>query len=146
MKDYGAENIITEEELVTPEFNSTFKSLPKPKLAINLVGGSSATNIAKRLDNHGTMVTIGGMSKKPILVPTGALIFKDLTFRGFWMTRWIEQASTEDRSAMLSDIASLIKDKKLKLWYESVPLNSYAEAIARAQSSHKDTKLVFKLN
>lgn len=92
------------------------------------------------------MVTIGGMSKKPILVPTGALIFKDLTFRGFWMTRWIEQASTEDRSAMLSDIASLIKDKKLKLWYESVPLNSYAEAIARAQSSHKDTKLVFKLN
>ena len=90
------------------------------------------------------MVTIGGMSKKPILVPTGAMIFKDLTLRGFWMTRWIEKASLNDRTAMLNDIINLIKSKKLQLWTETVPLDSYKESIQRSLSSHKDSKLVFK--
>ena len=49
MKAYGADNVITEEELVSPSFKEMFKSISQPKLAINLVGGSSATNIAKRL-------------------------------------------------------------------------------------------------
>ena len=49
MKEYGADYVVTEEELVTPQFEQKFKDLPKPKLAINSVGGSSATNIAKRL-------------------------------------------------------------------------------------------------
>jgi len=143
MSDYGAENIVTEEELAGPS-SDTFKGLPKPKLAINSVGGSSATNIAKRLDQGGHMVTIGGMSRKPILVPTGAMIFKDLTFEGFWMTRWILNSSSNDRMEMINEIAKLIKDKKLKLWYETVPLESYQESIKRSMEQRKDCKLVFK--
>lgn len=90
------------------------------------------------------MVTIGGMSRKPILVPTGAMIFKDLTFEGFWMTRWILNSSSNDRMEMINEIAKLIKDKKLKLWYETVPLESYQESIKRSMEQRKDCKLVFK--
>ena len=51
MKAYGAEFVVTEEELVSPSFyEKTLGGLPKPKLAINAVGGSSATNLAKRLE------------------------------------------------------------------------------------------------
>merc|ERR1712137_57993 len=146
MKEYGAENIVTEEELVSHSFEDTFKSLPKPKLAINSVGGSSATNIAKRLGQDGCMVTIGGMSRKPVLVPTGALIFKNLTFEGFWMTRWILNAPSEERISMIKEIANLIKNKKLKLWYETVSVDSYKEAVARSMAPQKDAKLVSKLD
>ena len=92
------------------------------------------------------MVTIGGMSRKPILVPTGAMIFNDLTFQGFWMTRWIQQAPLQQRADMLKEVAGLIKAQKLRLWYESVPLDSFKEAIARAQTDRRDVKLVFKFN
>jgi len=146
MKSYGAENIITEEELVDPSFNEKFKNISKPILAINSVGGSSATNIAKRLDQHGYMVTIGGMSRKPILVPTGAMIFKDLTFAGFWMTRWINENTISDRKEILSAISDLIVNGDLKISYESVPLDSYKETIKRSMEPKKDTKFVFKLN
>eukprot|EP00339_Tiarina_fusa_P006034 CAMPEP_0117048558 /NCGR_PEP_ID=MMETSP0472-20121206/33565_1 /TAXON_ID=693140 ORGANISM="Tiarina fusus, Strain LIS" /NCGR_SAMPLE_ID=MMETSP0472 /ASSEMBLY_ACC=CAM_ASM_000603 /LENGTH=284 /DNA_ID=CAMNT_0004761701 /DNA_START=210 /DNA_END=1064 /DNA_ORIENTATION=- len=144
MKAYGAENIVTEEELAHPSFLDNFSSLPKPKLAINSVGGSSATSIAKRLGQNGRMVTIGGMSRKPILVPTGALIFKNLTFEGFWMTRWILNSCPEERKAMLDDIVGLVKNNKLKLWYETVSLDSYQESIKASMEAKKDRKLVFK--
>lgn len=94
----------------------------------------------------GTVVTIGGMSRKPILIPTGAMIFKELQFKGFWMTNWINSASSNARDTMINDIAKLIKDGKLKLWYESVPLDSYKESISRCMESRKDCKLVFKLD
>lgn len=50
MAGVGVKNIITEEELVSPSWNKNFSDLGKPKLAINSVGGSSCTNIAKRLE------------------------------------------------------------------------------------------------
>jgi hypothetical protein len=34
------------------------------------------------------MVTYGGMSRQPVTVSTTAFIFKDVTLRGFWMSRW----------------------------------------------------------
>ena len=32
------------------------------------------------------LVTYGGMSLQPVTVPTSLLIFKDLRFRGFWLS------------------------------------------------------------
>eukprot|EP00967_Tisochrysis_lutea_P066580 scaffold86763_cov17-Tisochrysis_lutea.AAC.2 len=32
------------------------------------------------------MVTYGGMSMQPVNIPTSLLIFKDLNFRGFWLS------------------------------------------------------------
>ncbi len=36
---------------------------------------------------QGTMVTYGGMSMKPVSVPTSLLIFNDLQLRGFWLSK-----------------------------------------------------------
>lgn len=35
------------------------------------------------------MVTYGGMARLPAAVPTGALIFKNISARGFWLSRWL---------------------------------------------------------
>ena len=34
----------------------------------------------------GVLVTYGGMSKEPVTIPTGLLIFKDIQLRGYWMS------------------------------------------------------------
>lgn len=34
----------------------------------------------------GCVVTYGGMSMQPVSVPTALLIFKDISFKGFWLS------------------------------------------------------------
>jgi len=50
--------------------------LPKARLALNCVGGQSSTELIQVLGKRGVHVTYGGMSLKPVIGPTSALIFK----------------------------------------------------------------------
>ena len=58
-------------------------------LALNGVGGTSSATLASMLAKDGVVVTYGGMARQPAHVPTGALIFKNISARGFWLTRWL---------------------------------------------------------
>ncbi|XP_069751350.1 enoyl-[acyl-carrier-protein] reductase, mitochondrial isoform X2 [Narcine bancroftii] len=88
LKEMGADLVITEEELRTPEMKELFKKVPRPRLALNGVGGKSATEMLRHLEKGGTIVTYGGMAKQPVTIPVSTLIFKDVKIRGFWMTQW----------------------------------------------------------
>lgn len=79
----------------------------KPRLALNAVGGASATSLAAMLVPGGTLVTYGAMSKEALKIPNGFLIFRDLVFRGFWLTRWLREAVPGDRDAMFGEIFRL---------------------------------------
>nr|WLQ69698.1 NFY protein [Zingiber officinale] len=50
--------------------------LPEPTFGFNCVGGNAAPLVLKFLRDGGTMVTYGGMSKKPVTVSTSLFIFK----------------------------------------------------------------------
>lgn len=92
----GATHVITEEESGSREFGATIKSWIKEsggslKLAINCVGGKSAANIARKVDDSGLMLTYGGMSLQPVTFPTTLHIFKNFTSKGFWVTRLLKE-------------------------------------------------------
>jgi len=70
--------------------------MPPVALALNGVGGASSAALAGALAENGVMVTYGGMARAPAHVPTGAAIFKNVTARGFWLTRWSEEARESD--------------------------------------------------
>lgn len=78
-----------------------------PRLALNAVGGVSATRLAGLLGPGGTLVTYGAMSKEALKIPNGFLIFRDLVFRGFWLTRWLRAASPADRDTLLGNVFRL---------------------------------------
>ena len=50
------------------------------------------------------MATYGGMSRKPVCVPTGRLIFNDISLRGFWLSRWTETHGKAERRAMIKEL------------------------------------------
>jgi len=79
----------------------------KPKLGLNAVGGASATRVAGLLAPGGSLVTYGAMSKEALKIPNGFLIFRDLAFRGFWLTRWLQRAPMDERDAMFGEIFRL---------------------------------------
>ncbi|XP_055593210.1 enoyl-[acyl-carrier-protein] reductase, mitochondrial [Uranotaenia lowii] len=135
LTDLGAAEILTEEEL---RITKIFKEgqFRKPKLALNCVGGKNALEVSRHLDNHGIMVTYGGMSREPVNVPTASLIFKDLQFRGFWMTRWSKNNATNPkRTEMFEDLFGLVEKQGLKApTHETVPFTDYEMAVTNALS------------
>ncbi|XP_068146263.1 LOW QUALITY PROTEIN: enoyl-[acyl-carrier-protein] reductase, mitochondrial-like [Drosophila tropicalis] len=147
MKNLGASLILTESEIRT---TSIFKSgeFRRPKLAFNCVGGKSATELARHLGNHGVMVTYGGMSREPIKVPTGPLIFKDLAFRGFSVSDWhTRNHDKPERIQMFKDLLKLMEDGKfVGPECDMVPLEQFKESAKAALSFQGFTGKKFILN
>lgn len=133
LKSLGATEILTEEQSRSTKLFKT-NQLRKPKLALNCVGGKNALEMSKHLDHQGVMVTYGGMSREPVFAPTSSLIFKDMQFRGFWMTRWKEQnGSSEEAKQMLDDLFKMIKSGQLHApKHELVPYDDYKRAVENA--------------
>ncbi|TLS22285.1 uncharacterized protein PpBr36_09909 [Pyricularia pennisetigena] len=94
LRDLGATVVVTEAELLDRGFPARLReewTKGQPlMLGLNCVGGKSATQLARVLSEQGTLVTYGAMSKQPVALPTGLLIFKDIRFRGFWLSRWAD--------------------------------------------------------
>ncbi|KAH8420998.1 hypothetical protein KR222_001596 [Zaprionus bogoriensis] len=147
LQNLGATCVLTEEEIRTSDIFKTGK-LKRPKLAFNCVGGKSATEVSRHLDNHGVMVTYGGMSREPVTVATGPLIFKDIAFRGFWMTRWSkENYSVPERGQMFNELCQLIEQGKFVApSHEMVPLEKFKDAAAAALNFKGFTGKKFILN
>jgi mitochondrial enoyl-[acyl-carrier protein] reductase / trans-2-enoyl-CoA reductase len=68
------------------------------------------------------------MSRQPISIPASLLIFKDIKFSGYWMSRWNKTHPKEERHEMLNEIIKLVKQKKLgDITCEEVPWGSQNE-------------------
>lgn len=117
--DLGATVVVTEAEFMDRSFTQRLKEeytrggKDPLMLGLNCVGGKSATAMAKCLSESGTLVTYGAMSKQPVMLPTGLLIFKDLRFHGFWLSRWAN-ADRKAKKQTVEEILGLIRDGKFK--------------------------------
>ncbi|KAL7874451.1 hypothetical protein SRHO_G00054210 [Serrasalmus rhombeus] len=145
LKVMGATHVIKEETLRRPEMKELFKFYPRPKLALNGVGGKSATELLRHLQSGGTMVTYGGMAKQPITVPVSALIFKDVKVRGFWVTQWKRNHGHNDKAlcSMLDELCTLIRAGKLSPpACTEVSIKDFHKALDNAMKPYISTKQV----
>lgn len=119
LTDLGATVVVTEEEFLDRGFGARLKEewtaggREPIMLGLNCVGGKNARQIAKSLSEGGTVVTYGAMAKQPIMLPTGLLIFKDLRFRGFWLSRW-NSREKEGKRKTVEEILGLMREGKFK--------------------------------
>lgn len=147
MKAYGAYIVVGDDYIRTNEFRKLIADLPRPKLALNCVGGDSATEMSRLLAPGGTIVTYGGASLKPVTVPTSSLIFNDIKLRGFWLNKYYEQNGPASREATIKELIDLVKSEKLRLWTEVHAFNdkAFPTALNRAVNSNlRDRKVLFQ--
>lgn len=114
----GATKVVTESELMDRSFKDQVASWTNShrepiRLALNCVGGKPATALAKLLSPDAHMVTYGAMSKQPTLLPTGLLIFQNITFSGFWVSRWSDR-HPRDKQQTLEDVLRMMREGRLK--------------------------------
>jgi trans-2-enoyl-CoA reductase len=136
----GAGEVLTEEEYADRLKSDT---PTKAHLALNCVGGRSALQLIKGLGERGCLVSYGAMSKQPLSIPTGPLLFNDLSLRGFWMSKWYEREGNPSaaRDEMYRQLSNWFVDGSL----QSPPterrgLGEFREALEVATGDAKGSK------
>lgn len=113
-------------------------------LGFNAVGGDSALRIAKLLREGGTHITYGAMGRKPVTLPNGLLIFRDLRVRGLWVTRWSETAaSAEIHETYRSLAARVVAGTLVQPVDRTFALDDWRQALARLDAPDRTGKVLF---
>jgi trans-2-enoyl-CoA reductase len=113
-------------------------------LAFNAVGGESSLRLMKLLRESGTHITYGAMGRKPLTIPNGLLIFRDIQVRGLWVTRWIENAPTAEIHGVYANLAARVAAGKLVQPVDSTfPLEAFREALDRLEVPERSGKVLF---
>jgi len=145
LKVLGGDVVLLEEEDIRTAVKDSCGS-NKPGLALNSVGGASALQLANILGPGGIMATFGAMSKQPLKIPNGLLIFKDLRFQGFWLTRWLNQVSRERKASLYRELAGWVNAGKLHQPVEQVvPLANLPDALTAAARDKRAGKILLDL-
>lgn len=117
LEDLGADIVVDDTEITDRSFADkvhewTHHGRSPIPLALNCVGGDAATMaMAKVLSPSAHMVTYGAMSKTPLRIGAGMLIFKDLVFNGFWVSRWSDR-HPEEKKRTVEGILGMMRDGK----------------------------------
>jgi NADPH:quinone reductase-like Zn-dependent oxidoreductase len=113
-------------------------------LAFNAVGGESALRLMKLLRESGSHITYGAMGRKPVTVPNGLLIFRDIQVRGLWVSRWIENAPRDEVQGVYENLAARVTAGKLVQPVDSTYLlEAYRDALARLEAPERSGKVLF---
>jgi trans-2-enoyl-CoA reductase len=115
------------------------------RLALNAVGGDSAVRLGGALAPGGVVVTYGAMARQPLRIPNGLLIFQDIAWRGFWVSRWYRNAGAGAAAAVLAELCDLAANGVIATPVEAVyPLEQISRAIEHAQRSHRSGKILLR--
>jgi NADPH:quinone reductase-like Zn-dependent oxidoreductase len=137
----GADVVVTDDDAGMEAAKSA--AAGKPKLAFNCVGGESALRLMNLLAPEGIHVTFGAMARRPLTVPNGLLIFKNLQLRGLWITKWLEGAPRQELDEAYGRLADLMLGGSLKIPVDSThSLEAFGCALERLGETGREGKVL----
>jgi trans-2-enoyl-CoA reductase len=145
LEKIGADVVITEETNLRDEV-PVLCGGKAPKLALNAVGGASALNLANALGAGAPLVTYGAMGRQPLKIPNSLLIFKNLSFHGFWLRRWKETANPVDVRETYQKLSAYLLAGVLHTpVHKTFPLSQALEAVAEAAREKRSGKVLLRM-
>ena len=145
LRSLGGDVVLVDGENLRDEVAAATGNAPI-RLALNAVGGGNALRVAKCLASDATMVTYGAMSLQPLSIPNGMLIFKNLRFTGFWVNKWYDAATPQQRAETFAPLFEMAQRGLLRSKVEKTyPLSEAHAAIAHASQNRRGGKIVFDL-
>lgn len=129
LRTMGADHVVLEGSGWPKEVKELTGGTPI-KLALNSIGGESASDQIKALGEGGTQVTFGGMVGDKVRFPTRFLIFNDVRLVGFWWDKFCKTQGAEAVREVMDQVYGMMRNSSLKLPIEdSFELSQIQEAI-----------------
>ncbi|PTU73888.1 alcohol dehydrogenase [Pseudomonas mangrovi] len=113
------------------------------RLGIDAVGGPATDRLAACLAEGGVVVNYGMMSGEPCQVSPSAIVFRDVSLRGFWLAKWFRSATPAQQMALFGELTGLIASGKLHARIAATyDLTQIREAVAAAAGGERDGKIL----
>ncbi|TPW74242.1 zinc-binding dehydrogenase [Schumannella soli] len=98
--------------------------------AVDSVGGESTADLVSALGDGGHLVVFGAMDADKVALPTGPIIFRQLTISGFWGSRVSRDMDAALRGQLFGELGRLIAEGKLTLPVAAIhPLEEIRDAV-----------------
>lgn len=146
LSNLGGDVNVLDTQVNTVGFNEILADLPPCKLAFNCIGGDSTTEMVRCLAPGGTLVTYGGMSKRPLTLPCDLVIYKELKLAGFWMAAWYAERGADEKTKMMDEIAVMIRSKQLAFFFEMHDFDDFHHALDISLEQFNFRKVVLNLD
>jgi trans-2-enoyl-CoA reductase len=112
-------------------------------LAIDAVGGETFSRMVEVLAFGGTVVSYGALAKQPLALNPVAVIFNGIRVCGFWLQKWFEVASADDKQNALGQVIQLVASGQLKAKIDSrFAIADISAAVTRAAASGRSGKVL----
>ena len=119
----------------------------KMKLALDAVAGETFGRLGECLEVGGTLVNYGAMSNEAASMQAGAMIFRDVRVRGFWLVNWFERASKDERMAVYGALTKAVAMGTLYAPIDRVfALEDIAEAAGYTWAGERSGKVLLAPN
>lgn len=117
------------------------------RLGVDAVGGLATERLAHSLAEGGVVMNYGAMSGEACSISPALLIFRNITLRGFWLTKWLQTAAPERRITLFIELAGLIADGKLRAHVQATyGIDQIKQAVAAAAAGERDGKILLLPN
>lgn len=127
----GARYVLNE---TAPNFDAELAVLCKElrcKMAFDAVGGQLTFRVGQALRSGGQILVYGGLSGAPASIHPGTMIFKGLTVKGFWLSKWLAAKSAPQMLLMTREVTKGLQSGFAKTQIaRHVPLEMAAKAPA----------------
>ncbi|SHF23821.1 NADPH:quinone reductase [Kaistia soli DSM 19436] len=112
---------------------------------IESVGGEASRQMLSLLAPGGRLISFGSMSGAPLLVPSGDLIFRQITVEGFWGATRSAATPREDMARMIGDLIRFAATGTLRLELDEIfTLEEVGEAAAASDRPGRSGKIALR--
>lgn len=143
LKAEGVQFVLNE---TAPDFDAELAALCKElrcKMAFDAVGGTLTLRLGQALRGGGQILVYGGLSGAPAAIHPGTMIFKGLTVKGFWLSKWLAARSAPQMLLMTRDVTKNLQSGFARTQIaRSVPLEMAASAPADYEKNMSGGKIL----
>jgi NADPH:quinone reductase-like Zn-dependent oxidoreductase len=113
-------------------------------LRLALTGGATVEALSSAVESGGAVVAYSTVTGQSPSLPLGDLIFREVSLHGFWVIRWLREASRAEIEATYALLGGLLDEGVLHADVDTTyPVARYREALDRAGQTGRSGKVLF---
>ncbi|MFC4373793.1 zinc-binding dehydrogenase [Nocardia halotolerans] len=111
--------------------------------AVDQVSGPAAGDLMALLSPRGELISFGALSGQPLVIDTGAVIFKQAVVKGFWGQQRSSEIDRADYLRLITELVGLAAEGTLRLEVQDeFPLDQAAQAAVTSETPGRNGKVV----
>jgi NADPH:quinone reductase-like Zn-dependent oxidoreductase len=115
------------------------------KLGLDAIAGDATRRLANCIADNGTLVNYGLLSGKPCEIDAADIVFRNISLRGFWYSRWFLTAEPAAIKSLFVRLVDMLNANQLRVPLEAAyPIDRLTEALAHAQRAGRGGKIVLQ--